>query len=477
MAKKTKKSEKAFDIAITGGRVLEPDCAGFREVNIGIAGDRIEEITEDKVSAKKSIKADGLVVSPGFVDIHTHVDNHPYAALCEARMGVTTSIGNNCGMGIYPLDVFEKQVARNGFPINQGLLVGHQNLRETLGLEDRYSPLDPSMIADLCDLADEAFGAGAVGISFGLAYVPGTSADEIKALAGVIARHNSILTAHPRHAAHGLPGIAPDAVEGEEELIQAGKEAGARLQISHIGSQIAWPADPYDSLLRRGLERIEKAREDGVDVMADCHPYDAWCTHVGAAVLDPFQLDAFREYYNVGFDAIQIAEGEHRGERLTETLYHQLRDEAPNTHVVGYMMREDLVARALAAPFVMVGSDSVFSEEDSTPTHPRSCGTFPRALRLTVREYQLLTLEEALYKMTLMPAERFGLSSKGRIEVGADADITIFDPDSVADLATYLEPDQHCPGIEHVFVNGVAVIENGKSTNASPGRYLRRNRP
>jgi N-acyl-D-amino-acid deacylase len=282
------------------------------------------------------------------------------------------------------------------------------------------------------------------------------------------------LTAHPRHAAHGLPGIAPDAVEGEEELIQAGKDAGARVQISHIGSQIAWPADnPYDDLLRRGLERIEMAREEGVDVMADCHPYDAWCTHVGAAVLDPFQLEAFREYYNVGFDVIQIAEGEHRGERLTETLYHRLRDEAPETHVVGYMMREDLVARALAAPFVMVGSDSVFSDEDSTPTHPRSCGTFPRAIRMAVREYQLLTLEEALYKMTLMPAERFGLTGKGKIEVGADADITIFEPDSVADLATYLEPDQPCPGIEHVLVNGVAVIENGKPTNARPGRYVR----
>jgi N-acyl-D-amino-acid deacylase len=474
MVKKKNKSSKGFDIAITGGRVLEPDCAGFREINIGITADRIATITDDTISARTTIKADGLVVSPGFVDIHTHVDNHPYAALCEARMGVTTSIGNNCGMGVYPLDAFEQHVARNGFPINQGLLVGHQNLREELGIEDRYSPLDPSSIDELSELAEQALSSGAVGISFGLAYVPGTSTDEINALASLVAEHDSILTAHPRHAAHGLPGIAPDAVEGEDELIRAGGLAGARVQISHIGSQIAWPADPYDDLLRRGLERLEKAREEGVDVMADCHPYDAWCTHVGAAVLDPFQLDAFREYYNVGFDIIQIAEGSHRGVRLTESLYFQLRDEAPNTHVIGYMMREDLVARALASPFVMVGSDSVFAEEDSTPTHPRSCGTFPRAIRMAVREYRLLTLEEALYKMTLMPAERFGLRSKGRIEVGADADIVIFDPDSVADLATYMEPDQPCPGIEHVLVNGVPVIKKGKPTNARPGRYLRR---
>jgi N-acyl-D-amino-acid deacylase len=149
MTKKVKKPAKEFDVAIIGGRVLEPDCAGFREVNIGITEGRIDAVTDDDIDAKTIINADALIVSPGFVDVHTHVDNHPYAALCEARMGVTCSIGNNCGMGVYPLDVFEKQVARNGFPINQGLLVGHQSLREALGFEDRYLPLDPAMIGDL----------------------------------------------------------------------------------------------------------------------------------------------------------------------------------------------------------------------------------------------------------------------------------------------------------------------------------------
>lgn len=463
-----------FDLAILNGKVLKPDCKGFHNVNIGIAADRIEAVTEKDISGERTIDANGLVVSPGFVDVHTHVDQHPYAAICEARMGVTTSIGNNCGMGIYPPRNFEEQVARDGFPINQGLLVGHQNLRETLGHTDRYAPLDPSKLDDLSRLADEVLSEGAIGISFGLAYVPGTSAEELNALAKLAAKHNSIFAAHPRHAAHGLPGIAPDAIVGQEELTNAAREMGARLQISHLGSQIAWKADPYDELLQRGLEHIEKARDGGADVMADCHPYDAWCTLVGAAVLDPFQLEAFREYYDTDFDVIEVAEGPHRGERLSEELYHRLREEAPETHVVGYMMREDLVARTLASPFVMVGSDSVFSEDNGTPSHPRSCGTFPRAIRIAVREQKLLSLEEALYKMTLMPAERFGLSSKGKIEVGADADIVIFDPKSIDDLATYTEPDQPCVGIEHVFVNGALVIQDGKPTNAMPGKYLRR---
>jgi len=468
----TENLQESFDIVILDGDVLRPDARGFHKINIGIRKDRIESVTTDKISGTNVIDAGCLVVSPGFVDVHTHVDLNPYAAICEARMGVTTSVGNNCGMGIYPLSLFEELVSREDFPINQALLVGHQNLRETLGHDDRYAPLDSSKIDALRQLADRALAAGAIGVSFGLAYIPGTSSDELNAIARVVADHKSILTAHPRHAAHGLPGIAPDAVQGEEELISAVRSTGARLQISHLGSQIAWKADPYDDLLIRGLARIQKARDDGVDVMADCHPYDAWCTNIGGAAVDPFQLEAFREHYDLGFDIMQIADGPYRGKRVTEESYGRLREEAPNTHVIGYTLREDLALRTIASPFVMVASDSAFAGDTGLPSHPRCCGTFPRTLRLMVREHKLLSLEETLFKMTLMPAERFGLPMKGRIEEGADADIVMFDADTVADLATYMEPDQPCVGIQHVIVNGVPIIQNGSLTDKRPGRYL-----
>jgi N-acyl-D-amino-acid deacylase len=472
----SEQANTTFDITILNGSVLKPDCDGFHNVNIGINYDRIASVTVEEISGNRTIDAKGLTVSPGFVDIHTHVDEHPYAGVCEARMGVTTSIGNNCGMGIYPPEKFREQVERDGFPINQGLLVGHQNLRETLGCMDRYEPLDSSKLDDLSRLAEESLDAGAFGVSFGLAYVPGASADELKTLAAVVAERKSILTAHPRYAALGLPGFMPDAIEGQTELILAARESGARIQISHLGSQIAWKADPYDDLLLRGLESIEKARDEGIDIMADCHPYDAWCTNVGAATVDAFQLEAFREHYDVDFDVMQVAEGPYCGQKLNEQLYNKLREESPNTLVIGHMMKEDLVARTFGPPFVMVASDSAFAEETGFPTHPRCCSTFPRALRLLVHEFKLMSLEEALYKMTLLPADRFGLERKGRIEAGADADIVIFDPEEISDLATYMEPDKDNRGIVHVLVNGISLIENGNHTDTRPGRFLSRDR-
>jgi N-acyl-D-amino-acid deacylase len=322
-------------------------------------------------------------------------------------------------------------------------------------------------------LAEAALSLGAFGLSFGLAYVPGTSKKELIELFNVSARHGMIVAVHPRYSALGLPGVRPDAIAGEEELIEAAKVTGVKLHLSHVASQIAWKSRPYDALLRRGLEVLDRARDEAVDLTGDSHPYDAWCTYAEAAALDHLLLPAFRKHYDLDIGMIEVGSGPHKGEKLTEELFRRIREEAPRTHVVGHMMEEDLVARTLLAPYIMLASDGTYEEGTGVPSHPRGTGTFPRMLRRMVRELGVFSLKEALYRMTTQPALRVGLTQKGRISVGADADFAIFDPETIEDLATYTKPDRGVKGMIYVIVGGVPVVEKGELKDVTPGKALR----
>jgi N-acyl-D-amino-acid deacylase len=375
--------------------------------------------------------------------------------------------------GAKNVDKFLQRIDEEGFPVNHGLLIGARDLREQVDLVDIYTPLPDDKVFRMVQLAEAALDQGAFGISFGLVYVPGTSEKELQELFKAAARRGVIVAVHPRYFAMGLPGIAPDAVAGEEEIIKAARETGAKLQISHVGSQIAWKSKPYDGLLKRGLKKIEEARDEGLDVTGDCHPYDAWCTYVSAAMLDSLLFPAHKELYGVGLESVEVGNGPFKGKKLNEDLFMRLRKESPTTLVVGHMMKEDLVARTLMNPYIMVASDAVYETATQTPTHPRGSGAFPRMLRRMVRELGIFSLQGALYKMTIQPALAIRLSQKGKIAVGADADFAIFDLDAIEDLATYTEPDRGVKGMIYVIVGGIPVVEKGELKNVMPGKAVR----
>ncbi|MBU2547222.1 MAG: amidohydrolase family protein [Proteobacteria bacterium] len=466
-----------YDMVIKGGRVLDSLADQPVQCNIGVRDGVIQTLTRDEIHGPREIDAGGLTIVPGFIDVHTHVDGMLHAGRCMARMGVTTVVGGNCGMamanGADDVAAFLGRIDTEGFPVHHGLLIGAQDLRKKAGVGGPHLPADETQRWNMSLMADRAMADGALGVSFGLALAPGISRAEVVDLFKVAARHEAVAAVHPRYFGPGVPGLSRDAAAGEEELIEAARESGVRLQISHLTSQLAWRSRPYDAVLRRGLEVIEKARADGLDVMGDAYPYDSWCMYPEGALLDALLVPGVNKHLGVDISMIEVAAGPHKGEALTRELYLKLKGESSKTMLVGHMMRQDLVDRLFLPSFVMVGSDGIFEEGTGRPTHPRGAGAFPRVIRRLVREQGFLGLTEALAKMTVLPARRFGLHGKGRIAVGFDADLAVFDPETLEDQATYLEPDQGVRGMVHVLVAGQPVVENGRLTQALPGRAVR----
>lgn len=476
---------KQYDLVISGGRVIDPASGTDGIFSVGIADGTIRAVSKDELKGKRIIDASGLVVSPGFIDVHTHVDGNVYSGTCMARMGVTTHIGGNCGTSYIPevgperqdLAVFFDRIDAEGFPINHAFLAPTQIFRQAVGLGTHEEP-DSEMIARMADMARKAADDGAIGVSFGIEYQPGTTHEELAALFRVAAEYDIPATVHPQYTGRGVPVLQPGAVTGYEEIIEAAGVPGAALEISHMGSQIAWRSEPVAALTESALSVIERGRSQGLDVTGDCYPYAAWCTSADAASLDFFLkgkavLWVMKKRYFLDIGMLEVGSGPHTGERLTVELLEEIRNDDPDTWIVGHTMREDLVEHIYRQPYVMVASDGVYNFDSGTPSHPRGRGTFPRVLRWLVRERGILSIMEALAKMTVMPADRFGLSAKGRIESGADADITIFDPETVTDGATYLAPDTDPTGIVHVIVGGVSVVEGGVLQDTMPGRSVR----
>jgi len=249
-------------------------------------------------------------------------------------------------------------------------------------------------------------------------------------------------------------------VEAIKELTYISWITSVPIQISHIGSCTAF------GMMREGLQAMEQARKIGIDVMSDCYPYAAFSTFIGSAVFD----EGCFERWGTDYSAIEPAEGEYRGQRCTRETFEYLRAHEPDTLVVAFVMNKDEVMEALVHPMVMVGSDGLMREGQG---HPRAAGAFPRVFAHYVREREGLSLIDAILKMTLMPAERLGLKNKGKLTLGSDADITIFDPDKIVDRATYANPTTAPEGIPYVLVNGELVVDKGELTGVKPGKALR----
>ncbi len=445
------------DIAIVGGRVVDP-ASGLSAVrNVVIQGDRIVAITDSPVAATRMIDARGLVVAPGFIDLLARIRTSREPQQYKIKDGVTTVVSMHGG----PVDIdnWYRSFEPSGSLVNFGTTVGDADVRQAAGIADRYVPATREQRREMRRIAGEAIEAGAVGIGFGINYVPGASYEEIVDLFAVAAQHGVPAHVHSRYKGSIFPETI---VQSVQEVIAAAAITGASCQIVHLASSAIGSMDT-------SLEMIAGARRNGVDIMADIHPYLANSTGLESALYDPGWEDRFG---GVTVDSIMLVD---TGERLNEETFQYWREKGAT--IVTFFIPKDEMLMALKHPLVMITSDGVIVGGKG---HPRGAGTFSHVLGRLTRQEGHLTLMEALRKMTIMPAQRLehvapSMRYRGRLAPGAYADITVFDPATIIDRATYLNSAQYSEGMHYVLVNGTVVLDRGEFvTGATPGRPIRR---
>ena len=525
-----------LDILIRGGTVIDGTGQPARRADVAIAGERIEAVgLLSGASAARVIDAAGHVVAPGFVDMHSHADFVlPGLPTAESKVhqGFTLEVVGNCGASPAPLTPARRQdvidtsaltlpalawdwttfrsyldgLTRQGISINVAPLVGHGTIRLLV-----MGPGDARPTAGVIDaMAREvrrAMDEGAVGLSTGLIYAPGVFADtdELVALARAAGQAGGFYASHIRGEGDTLlPAIA--------EAIDVGRRASVPVEISHLkaAGRSNWPK------MAQAIELIEAARAEGLDVTADMYPYPAGSTalsallpawvHAGgrdallARLADAADrarirvvLDGPGMARDAGWDGIVIAgcpaRPEYEGQTLAriaaglgmspdEAVIEVLRQAKGDADMILFMMSEDNVALGLGRPWVMIGSDgegrAARGPYATGKPHPRNYGTCPRLLGHYVRDRGLLSLPEAIRKLTSLPAGKLGLRDRGRLEPGAVADVVVFDPATIADTATFAEPHRYPDGVPWVLVNGEPVIAGGQHTGRRPGRVLSR---
>ena len=498
----------AFDLLITNARVVDGSGNPWFRSNVGIKDGRIVRLGRmNPADARQTIDARDQIVAPGFIDVHTHVESIYSLPAAEnfIRMGVTTLVTGNCGGSTIDVAQFLGRIKEKPLAVNIATLIAHGSVRrEVMGLDDRAPT--PDEMKKMEALVEQAMKDGAVGLSTGLIYVPGTYAktDEITNLASVAARYGGIYATHMRNEGERVA----DAIR---ESIQIGEQAGLPVEISHfkISSKKLWGQTPMT------LGLVREARARGLMVTVDQYAYTASSTSLDSRLpgwlraggLDEARkrladqatrervvnemkegLDrsGFKDFsYAVvasyepdrSFNGKSIAEitKQVRGKKDIRNQIVQIiaMYEAGGAGMVYHGMNEDDVQRIMREPFTMIASDSGVRQEDESVPHPRGYGNNVRVLGRYVRELQIISLEDAIRKMTSLPAQTFGFRDRGMVREGFAADLTIFDDKTVADRATFDKPHQFPVGISYVIVNGELVFANEQMTGGRPGMALR----
>lgn len=502
-------AQAQYDILIRNGMVVDGSGNPWQKTSIAIRGDSIAAVGPlDGATAHRTIDAAGRVVAPGFIDIH----NHGRRGIFEAptaenyiRQGVTSLIEGPDGGSPIPLRPWFQKLEAKGISVNMGAFIGQGSVRrEVLGLENRAAT--PAEIERMKALVRRGMEDGALGMSTGLFYVPGnyTPTAEVIELAKVAGRMSGIHISHMRNEADGV-------LDSVRETIEIGEKGGLPTQVTHhkiIGT-------PNWGRSEETIRLVEEARARGVDVTIDQYPYTAsstgltalvpqWAQEGGdSAMRERFQDAAARsrikaaivkniredrgggdprniQFANCSFDstlagktladATRTAGREPTPENAAETAMELLSRGSCQT--IYHAIHEKDVERVMQYPWTMVASDGEVAVFGRGVIHPRSYGTFARVLGLYVREKRLLRLEDAVRKMSSLPAHRLGLYDRGLLRPGIKADVVIFDPATVADKAEFGKPHQYAIGFSHVIVNGQFVIDDGRVTEHSPGRVL-----
>ena len=450
---------------IKNGLLIDPANQINSKQNLFIANGKIAAVTADTPAADRVIDADGKVVCPGFIDLHMHEDpvenGHIYRDedkaifACMLRQGVTSVLAGNCGLNVCDPGDYLDLADKEGTYVNVAMMAGLQYYREEIvGIRDRYAHATPGQCDRMALNLARALARGCAGISYGVEYAPGIDREELLATAAPCQKDGKLISAHVR-------SDSPDEILNSiREIMALGEIYHAPVQISHIGSMAGFDMVPD------ALALMDRHRANGLDVLCDCYPYEAFSTHIGSSAFD----DLWLEKRGCGYDVLEIARGQFQGQRATKELFDRLRREDPRCLVVCHSIRPGMVDAALTDPAVILASDGLL---DHGSGHPRAAGTFPRFLAAFVRSGKV-SLYDAVAKMTAMPARRLGLSQKGRLNAGADADVVIFDPDVVADRATFQEPVLPPVGIEYVLMNGELAMQNGKILRGDLGRALRK---
>lgn len=451
-----------FDIVLANGRVMDPESNLDAVRYVGIRNRKIAAISTRPLRGRSVIDAKGLVIAPGFIDLHAHGmddENHRY----QARDGVTTAL--EMEVGASPVAAWYS--AREGKAlINFGATVGHipakmAVMKDTGAWLPRDNamnrPSTPDEVRQVADLIKKGLDEGALGIGFGINYVPTTTRKEVFDLFAIAAERDVANYVHVRNAGASEPG----AIAALQEVIANAAGTGASLHVVHLTSMCLRQFSTC-------LEMIEGAQKRGLDVTTEFYPYTATQTRLDSAIYN----DGWQEAFGITYKDLQWVA---TGERLTAESFARYRKEGGA--VIGHAIPEEISRLAAAAPGVMVASDGRIMNGKG---HPRGVGTFARVLGRYVREQKALSLMEAIRKMTLLPARRLekvvpGMKLKGRIKIGADADLTIFDPATVIDRATFENPAQYSEGIKHVLVDGVFVVSDEKLVEGvKPGKAIRR---
>jgi N-acyl-D-amino-acid deacylase len=501
-----------YDIVIRGGTVIDGSgSAGYR-ADLAIRGDRIVRIARDGIPANQGrfdLDARGLVVAPGFIDTHAHVDDLAQRPLAESFLwqGVTTVIYAPDGGMPWPLSEAISRLREGRHAPNTAFFAGHNTIRQRVMGSANRAPT-AAELERMKGMVDQAMREGAIGLSTGLRYVPGTysKTEEVIELAKIAAAHGGIYASHIRDEGAG-------AVDAVAEVIRIAREAKLPGQVSHhkLMGQPQWGQSV------RTLAMVDSARAQGIDVTIDQYAYDA--TSTGTGVLFPSWAlaggaDSLRARLAHSDTRKRIEQGireiilEERGggdlNRIRIASYRPnpqwngktfadiAREQGKQPTIefaielaieiqkqggasgVWHVAHEDDVRRIMRHPYTMISSDGGIGVLGQNHPHPRNYGAFPRVLGRYVREEKVISLEEAVRKMTSLPAWRIGLPERGRVVEGAFADITVFDPLTISDRATYEDPHRFSVGVKHVLINGVVVMRDASLTGEKPGRVLGR---